>query len=850
MKSIKVQTVIVLVFMCLTSNLLAKSNTLNIEHNPPLQIKPTPHNPAFTSFPERSFYSSPEDWQTIIDTTWGPGLPYSEKLDMFNEYADALSESFPLYYRFPVGWEDSVRSHYTALITDTTSRGSFCAILQRFAREHHEAHTYVQDYDVVHTALNPGTPLLVIGGRVTVEHFGAVVTPLPDSTCLVLRVVNDHPLGLVPGDIILGYEGVPWCTQVEELLAAGLPILGSSDGAESTIEREKLMSVGMNWHLFSSIDIVEYATGDTLHLDTAPLINLDVAPMINNEQLAVPGVELPTYFNYDFSQGTWEEYDGEMISYGTIPGTNIGYIYLLAEVSGKVDGLFNEAIQALKDTDGLILDLRYNMGGWALYEDVFDFLFNSTFLPFVDVYRCNSTDYTLCRPDESGEYFWVRGAPNTIYDRPIAVLLGHSCVSMGDITAYWFKCHPMARFFGVSSSASPGDNTSIGPGFFAGPGQWDLHYTISTLMRLPDEELLGAEEVAIDDPVWFMPADAAEGEDTVVKKALEWIQNVVHGHDVAVDRSFAHPGTDTVSITTVVANPNSHFVSTLVHLISTDSTIVDSLYLFDTGNHNDGGDGDGLWGGEWAVPDEEKFFLVSVETADSSEGETRLLPNATRFTTAGPVIFDSLTITRPTNGMPVPGDHVIFKIALKNEGLGTSVTDLTAALSMSDTNATILKGEQSYSAIAPGMTGTSTSYYTLDINENCPTGIDLSMAISVSSERFPFWSDSIKFHVYEPESAVADVIDGLPAKFALRPNSPNPFNPSTSITVALPRSGRLKVVVYNLLGREVAELANSRYQAGYHRFVFDGSDLPSGIYFVRASAPGEVEQARKAVLMK
>jgi len=68
--------------------------------------------------------------------------------------------------------------------------------------------------------------------------------------------------------------------------------------------------------------------------------------------------------------------------------------------------------------------------------------------------------------------------------------------------------------------------------------------------------------------------------------------------------------------------------------------------------------------------------------------------------------------------------------------------------------------------------------------------------------------------------------------------------------VNLPMSVELKVVVYNLLGQQVAELANNWYQMGYHSFVFDGSRLPSGTYFVRATTAGQMDQVRKIVLLK
>jgi hypothetical protein len=60
----------------------------------------------------------------------------------------------------------------------------------------------------------------------------------------------------------------------------------------------------------------------------------------------------------------------------------------------------------------------------------------------------------------------------------------------------------------------------------------------------------------------------------------------------------------------------------------------------------------------------------------------------------------------------------------------------------------------------------------------------------------------------------------------------------------------LRVVVYNVMGREVIELTNRQYQAGYHSFVFDGTGLSSGVYFVHAIVPGKLNQVQKIVLMK
>jgi len=69
--------------------------------------------------------------------------------------------------------------------------------------------------------------------------------------------------------------------------------------------------------------------------------------------------------------------------------------------------------------------------------------------------------------------------------------------------------------------------------------------------------------------------------------------------------------------------------------------------------------------------------------------------------------------------------------------------------------------------------------------------------------------------------------------YELGQNYPNPFNPSTNITFALPKSERVKLAVYNLLGKEVAVLANGVRSAGPHMVSFNAGNLASGVYFYK-----------------
>lgn len=91
---------------------------------------------------------------------------------------------------------------------------------------------------------------------------------------------------------------------------------------------------------------------------------------------------------------------------------------------------------------------------------------------------------------------------------------------------------------------------------------------------------------------------------------------------------------------------------------------------------------------------------------------------------------------------------------------------------------------------------------------------------------------------------------GVPEEFTIAGAYPNPFNPALTLVVGLPEAADLRVRVYNLLGRQVAELVNGRTEKGYRRFIFDAPGLSSGIYFIHAEVPGRMNEVRKVVLMR
>jgi len=95
----------------------------------------------------------------------------------------------------------------------------------------------------------------------------------------------------------------------------------------------------------------------------------------------------------------------------------------------------------------------------------------------------------------------------------------------------------------------------------------------------------------------------------------------------------------------------------------------------------------------------------------------------------------------------------------------------------------------------------------------------------------------------------------LPTEFALHQNYPNPFNPSTQIKFDLPEASNVSLVVYDVLGRKVVELADGFFEAGYQSATWNAKDAASGVYFAQFKATkqsGAVAYSKinKLVLMK
>ncbi|MFC2088186.1 S41 family peptidase [Calditrichota bacterium] len=794
----------------------------------------------FRYIPKKSGHYSAADWRSAIDSTWGQGMSNNDKLLLYDYCCDLIDNEYPSFFHIDDKW-DSLYWNYRDSVIAGVSRGRFTAILNRMFSSLTDLHSACTDVVVSNDKLKPGVPVFVPTGmsstyrsiysRRGLSHFGASLAPLPDSTVFVYDVIPNHPLGLEPGDIILGYDNIPWKQLYKELIAAELPIAGGGTYGSnpSSVTHGLLTAAGENWHLFDVIDIVKYSTGNTVHLPTSLLVNQQMY-LLTTDQLPVSGVPFPDIYN------------GHLVSYGIVDGTQTGYIYTyswsrsvdMPPPSYNTGDEFLYAVETLINDfqiDGLIIDSRFNLGGYpSEYIKSLRILFNEN----------QNTFFEFIRNDASNHYSMQQltnidfriNANNYLFDKPIAVLTGPYSVSCGDIMPRQMWEHPMVRTFGL------GTNGAFGAIWFRDITQfsndWSLATTYSNLTLSADPNVfLTHLNIPPDEEIWFNQEDAIYSEDTVVKRALEWIGHMSYTYNVESGPVFIQPLQDTLRITANVANPDNHNLNTAIIINTLDNVRVDSIILFDDGNHGDSLAGDGLFGAYLNPLVSEDVFSVSASTTDLDSAHYHILPRVTRFTTIGPVVVDTF-ITNTGSDVLQPGDSIMAALLLKNNGSIATAENITTTLSTnSDCVKRIISEGAIYDDINPGQTVTMVGAYTIVMKDSCPIINLIKFDVAIECNGYVFWTDSI---IFDFETGIEKINKNSPLTFALKQNYPNPFNPITNIEFSIPKSESVTLKIYNILGQEVTILVSDKLTSGNYKYTWDASGFASGVYIYRLHA--------------
>ncbi len=117
------------------------------------------------------------------------------------------------------------------------------------------------------------------------------------------------------------------------------------------------------------------------------------------------------------------------------------------------------------------------------------------------------------------------------------------------------------------------------------------------------------------------------------------------------------------------------------------------------------------------------------------------------------------------------------------------------------------------------------------------------------------WTETYFFRAtIQTTTSVAEITNVIPDKFEVSQNYPNPFNPSTKFRYALPEGRNVKIIIYDVQGKQVAELVNNFQSPGTYEVTWNGKNdkgefVSSGVYFYKIEA-GNYSLSKKMLLLK
>ncbi|MBU0690903.1 carboxypeptidase regulatory-like domain-containing protein, partial [bacterium] len=144
--------------------------------------------------------------------------------------------------------------------------------------------------------------------------------------------------------------------------------------------------------------------------------------------------------------------------------------------------------------------------------------------------------------------------------------------------------------------------------------------------------------------------------------------------------------------------------------------------------------------------------------------------------------------------------------------------------------------------VAPNGSQTVTVTATVD---ELPAGQHLATVSMVNNDEV----SPLEFPVILEIVDHVDDLSSIPAEFAFYQNYPNPFNATTALRFDLPVETAVDIVIFNVMGQEVAHPVKSHLPAGRHRLVYTADGLPTGMYLVQMKA-GEFTGLQKMMLLR
>ncbi len=286
----------------------------------------------------------------------------------------------------------------------------------------------------------------------------------------------------------------------------------------------------------------------------------------------------------------------------------------------------------------------------------------------------------------------------------------------------------------------------------------------------------------------------------------------------AVCNPYARVGIDSALFRSRFSNVYNHQFTARLIYCNADSTVLDSVLLFDDGMHGDLSASDGVFGAYIPPQQDQDFYSLSVSTVDNQTGKYFSTPDIARFTTVGPVTADSVMFSKGYL------DSYHLKVLLHNHSKTTTISHPSLRITDEEPFVTFVNpGTVAFPDIPPDSTVANSSTITIGYIDSLFSR-NFDLRFEIMSEGWMYWTDQ------KVLSGVEEQVS-LPMTYKLEQNYPNPFNPTTEIRYQISEVSNVSLKVYDVLGREVRTLVNRKQGPGTYEVRFDASGLASGVYF-------------------
>lgn len=242
------------------------------------------------------------------------------------------------------------------------------------------------------------------------------------------------------------------------------------------------------------------------------------------------------------------------------------------------------------------------------------------------------------------------------------------------------------------------------------------------------------------------------------------------------------------------------------------------------------------------------FFILNLETYPFPEGiALRTLKTSTAGCGSCHAFNTSTAGSFSGPDTVTAGQTVQFTLTYTGTNTGTYGVDIAAKTGIlaPGNSSAYLKILSSELVQITGLTVTS---LTFDYTAPSVSGID-SLYATVDKGYLGKWNWTPGKRIVVKLPTVITKKTGFASGFSLMQNFPNPFNPVTKIEFSIPGKEFVSLKIYNIQGREVADIVNASLPAGNYSVEWNAGGVPSGIYYYRISA-GEFIQTRSMILLR